>query len=171
LRSLGAVVVPAIGLHGKDVVIDERIHYTGSLNWASHRGRDEIMHRTDSPSLAKLVLQYLQAKYIRSASAYEDGTPRICPFCGWPLQVINQKTQGKRKKYDFQAMKIGCTNPKCEGYLRDINERAPFKEIPKCAQDERTKYRRVPRGRGELWQCPKHPRDCPRYKVVPGDPI
>ena len=50
MRELGAVVVSAAGLHGKDIVIDERIHYTGSLNWASHRGRDEIMHRTDSPS-------------------------------------------------------------------------------------------------------------------------
>ena len=35
LRQLGAVVMSATGLHGKDIVIDERIHYTGSLNWAS----------------------------------------------------------------------------------------------------------------------------------------
>lgn len=167
LRDLGAIVVPASGLHGKDVVIDERIHYTGSLNWASHRGRNEIMHRTDSPTLAKLVLQYMQARYIRTASTYEDGTPRACPLCGWPTQVVNLR---KQTRWDFQAMKIGCTNPKCEGYLRDINERAPFKEIPKCPQDGRTKYRRVRRGRGEIWECPKHPRDCPREKVVPGDP-
>jgi hypothetical protein len=167
LRRLGAIVVPAIGLHGKDVVIDERIHYTGSLNWTSHRGRNEIMHRTDSSTLAKLVLQYLQARYIRSASIHEDGTPRSCPKCGWPIQVVNQR---KQSRWDFQAMKIGCTNPDCEGYLRDINERAPFKAIPKCSQDGRTKYRRVRRGRGEMWECPKHPKDCPREKVVPGDP-
>src|SRR5205823_2678095 len=48
LRQSGAVVISASGLHGKDIVIDERIHYTGSLNWASHRGRAEIMHRTNN---------------------------------------------------------------------------------------------------------------------------
>ena len=32
LRDLGAVVVHASGLHGKKIVIDERIHYVKSLN-------------------------------------------------------------------------------------------------------------------------------------------
>jgi hypothetical protein len=170
LRDLGAVVVPAAGLHGKDIVIDERIHYTGSLNWASHRGRLEIMHRTDSPTLAKLVLQYMQAKYIRAAAVHEDGTPRICPNCGGPTRVVNQRQQ--HRAWDFQPIKVGCANYKesdCK-YLRDVDEHPPFREAPRCQIDGRTKYRRVRRGRGELWQCPKHPRECPTEKVVPGDP-
>jgi len=167
LRDLGAVVVSASGLHGKDIVIDERILYTGSLNWASHRGRTESMHRINSPAYAKLVLDYMQARYIRQSAVFEDGTPRVCPKDGWPIQVVNQRRQGR---WDFQSMKVGCTNPDCEGYLRDIDERPPFKELPLCTIDGRTKYRRVRRGRGEVWQCPKHPAECPREKVVPGDP-
>jgi phosphatidylserine/phosphatidylglycerophosphate/cardiolipin synthase-like enzyme len=79
LRDLGAVVILGAGLHGKAIIIDERVHYTGSLNWASHRGRREIMHRTDGPALSKLVLQFLQAQYIRRAGIHEDGSPRRCP--------------------------------------------------------------------------------------------
>jgi hypothetical protein len=39
-----------------------------------------------------------------------------------------------------------------------------------CQVDGRTSYRKVQRGRGKVWQCPKHPRDCKTEKVVPGDP-
>jgi hypothetical protein len=170
LRNLGAVVVQASGLHGKDIIIDERIHYTGSLNWASHRGRSEIMHRTDSPALARLVLQFMQARYIRGAAIHEDGGPRACPDCGGPTQVVNQLQQ--RGPWDFQALKIGCASYQRSGckYLRDVDERPPFLDPPRCQVDGRTKYRRVRRGRGEVWQCPKHPRECATRKVVPGDP-
>ena len=168
LRNLGAVVISAAGLHGKDIIIDERIHYTGSLNWASHRGRTEIMHRTHSPALARLVLQYMQAKYIRSAATHEDGTPRVCPECGCPTQIVNQRKQ--HGAWDFQPMKVGCAKPECQKYLRNIDERPPFREVPRCQVDGRTKYRRVRRGRGEVWLCPKHPSECKTEKVVPGDP-
>jgi len=168
LRSMGAVVVFGSGLHGKDIIIDERVHYTGSLNWASHRGRREIMHRTDSPALAKLVLQFLQARYIRSAGIHEDGTPRRCPECDGPTQVVNQRRQ--HWNWDTQAMKVGCANPNCQKYLRNVDERSPFREAPVCSVDGRTKLRRVRRGRGEVWECPKHPKTCPREKAVPGDP-
>lgn len=168
LRALGAVVISASGLHGKDIVIDEQIHYTGSLNWASHRGNQEIMHRTESPGLAKLVLQYVQAKFIRRAAVHEDGSPRLCPICGWPTHVVNQRIQHGR--WDFQPVKVGCANESCRQYLRDVDERAPLKEVPRCQVDGRTKYRRVRRGRGEVWKCPKHPKQCPLEKVVPGDP-
>lgn len=170
LRDLGAIVVPSSGLHGKDVIIDARIHYTGSLNWASHRGRAEIMHRTDNPALARLVLEFLQAKHIRAAAEHEGGTSRTCPQCGGPVHVVNQRVQGR---FDFrQALKIGCVNFQRSGckYLRDIDERAPFRELPRCKIDGRTKYRRIRRGRGEIWQCPKHPKGCPTERVVPGDP-
>lgn len=168
LRTMGAVVVLGAGLHGKDIVIDERVHYTGSLNWASHRGRREIMHRTDSPALAKLVLQFLQAQYIRSAGIHEDGSPRRCPECGGPTQVVNQRRQ--HWNWDKQAMKVGCANPDCQKYLRNVDERSPFREAPCCSVDGRTRLRRVKRGKGEVWECPKHPKNCLREKVVPGDP-
>jgi len=170
LRELGAVVVSASGLHGKDVIIDEKVVYTGSMNWSSNRGRSEEVHRIYAPEYAKLCLQLMQAKYIRQAATHEDGTPRVHtdPDCGWPTQVVNQRRQ--HFAWDFQAMKVGCTNPDCDGYLRNIDERPPFKAAPVCKVDCRTKYRRVRRGRGEIWQCPKHPRECPTQKVVPGDP-
>jgi len=84
------------------------------------------MHRTESPDLARLVLKYLQAKYIRSAAVHEDGQPRVCPNCGGPTQVVNQRQQHGR--WDFQAMKVGCANPECRNYLRNIDERPPFSQ-------------------------------------------
>ena len=170
LQKHGAIVICAGGLHGKDIVIDEKIHYTGSLNWTSHRGRSEIMHRTENTALAKLVLQYMQAKYIRLAAVHEDGTPRACPGCGGLTRIVNQRRQ--HGPWDFQAMKVGCADYKKTGckYLRDVNERPPLKEVPICQVDGKTKYRRIRRGRGEAWQCPKHPKKCPTFKTIPGDP-
>jgi hypothetical protein len=169
LRDLGAVVVSASGVHGKDVIIDEQIIYTGSMNWSSNRGRSEEVHRIHAPQYAKQCLQDMQAKHIRQAAIHEDGTPRVCPHCGWPIQIVNQRQQ--HGTWDFQAMKVGCTNPNCEGYLRNIDERPSFRNAPVCKVDGRTKYRRVRRGKGEVWQCPKHPKNCPTEKIVPGDPL
>jgi len=170
LRSLGAVVVTASGVHGKDVIIDERIVYTGSMNWSSNRGRSEEIHRLFAPEYAKICLNLMQAKHIRQAAVYEDGTSRLCPIpdCHWPIQVVNQRNQ--HSLWDHQAMKVGCTNHDCSGYLRDIDERPPFRKAPLCQVDGRTRYRIVQRGRGKVWQCPKHPKDCQTHKVVPGDP-
>ncbi|MGE0481194.1 MAG: AAA domain-containing protein [Phycisphaerae bacterium] len=177
LRQLGAVVVSSMGLHGKDIVIDARIHYTGSLNWASHRGRAEIMHRTENTDYARTVLDYLQARHIRSAAGTARH-PRTCPNCAGPVQIVNAR---ELRPWDKQPVKIGCSNrqrdkksrsslfPVCEGFLVDIDQRAPFAQPPLCGVDHRTKYRRVKRGRGESWECPKHPKTCERYKVVPGD--
>jgi len=169
LRQLGAVVVSAMGLHGKDIVIDARIHYTGSLNWASHRGRAEIMHRTENAEYARTVLEYLQARHIRSAAG-PGVRPRACPQCQGTTQVVNQARP--MSQWDKQPMKIGCADYQSTGckYLVDIDQRAPFAQTPLCGIDQRTKYRRVKRGRGESWECPKHPRICARFKVVAGDP-
>jgi len=170
LRDIGAVVIASSGLHGKDVVIDERILYTGSLNWASHRGRAEIMHRTEDSAVAKLVLDFIQAKHIRHAVMHQDGRPRTCPECGGPTHIVNQRIQSR---FDSrQPIKVGCVQYQKTGcnYLRDVDERAPFVEPPRCQRDGRTKYRRIRRGRGEVWQCPKHPKECGIQKVVPGDP-
>lgn len=169
LRQLGAVVVASSGLHGKDIVIDSRIHYTGSLNWASHRGRAEIMHRTENSGYARMVLEYLQARHIRSASR-QGNDPRACPQCQGSTQVVNQARP--MSQWDKQPMKLGCADYQNTGctYLVNIDQRPPFLEPPRCSIDQRTKYRRVRRGRGEVWECPKHPKECQRFKVVLGDP-
>jgi len=167
LRSLGAVVAAASGLHGKDVIIDERILYTGSMNWSSNRGRLEESHRIDNPDYAKACLHVMQARHIRSAIVSDDGRPRLCPFCGQPVRIINQS--GRLKPWERQALKIGCTNDKCSGYLRPIDERPPLKQIPVCSIDSKTKYRLVKSGKGQKWVCPKHSSKCPTHKFVPGD--
>jgi len=169
LRQLGAIVISATGLHGKDIIIDGRVHYTGSLNWASHRGRAEIMHRTENPEYARTVLEYLQARHIRSAAG-PGVRPRACPQCQGATQVVNQARP--MSQWDKQPMKIGCANYQSTGckYLVDVDQRAPFVQPPLCGIDHRTKYRRVRRGRGEVWECPKHPKECERFRVVPGDP-
>ncbi|WP_286952822.1 MULTISPECIES: AAA domain-containing protein [Aminobacterium] len=167
LRDCGAVVHYSSGLHGKDIIIDEKIIYTGSLNWSSSRGRTEIMRRFQAPEHAKLTLEFLQAKHIRKNSFFEDGSARVCPLCGSELQIVNQKRQ--HGKWDQQPFKYGCTNKACEGYLRSIEERAPFINKPVCQKDGKTKYRLKKVGRGEKWFCPKHPKGCPSYKYVVGD--
>lgn len=166
LRNLGALVITASGLHGKDVIIDERIVYTGSMNWSSHRGRIEIIHRIEAPEYARICLELLQAKHIRKAAVHYDGSIRVCPYCNMPTHIVNQRRQ--HGTWDFQALKVGCSNPECKDYLRNIDERPPYKSTPLCKTDGRTKLRRVRRGRGEVWQCPKHPKEV--EKVVPGDP-
>ncbi|UCC31896.1 MAG: hypothetical protein JSU86_06385 [Phycisphaerales bacterium] len=99
-----------------------------------------------------------------------DGTPRTCPNCSRPVQIVNQRKQPNQ--WDKNPLKVVC--PKDEGcvkgYYVALDERAPFTEWPRCQKDGRTKYRCVRRGRGKVWQCPKHPKQCPTYKVVPGDP-
>lgn len=165
LKALGAIIIYANGLHGKDVLIDQEVLYTGSMNWSSHRGRVEIIHRIHSATYAQKWLDYIQAKHIRSASLQEDETLRICPYCGCTTIIINQK---KQRAWDRQPIKVGCSNPDCKKYLRNIDERLPFNNIPVCEIDGRTQYRRVVRGRRDVWECPVHPRE--RIKVVPGDP-
>ena len=169
LRRLGAIVVTAAGMHGKDVIIDERIIYTGSMNFASHRGRLEESRRIVAPGHAKLSLEMLQAKHIRQSALNADGLPRTCPNCSRPVQVVNQRKQPNQ--WDKNPLKIVCPKDETcrQGYYAAIDERVPFTERPRCQKDGRTKYRRVRRGRGERWQCPKHPKECETYKVVPGD--
>lgn len=168
LRSLGAIVISASGIHGKDVIIDEKILYTGSMNWSSHRGRLEVIHRIRAKKYIAQYLKSLQTKHIRTASVNQDGSARLCPLCGSAVRLVNQNRQ--YKEWDNQALKIGCVNPDCKGYLRDIDERPPFIKIPVCEIDNRTKYQKTKKGRGWIWKCRKHPKECKTYKVVPGDP-
>jgi hypothetical protein len=50
-------------------------------------------------------------------------------------------------EWEHQPLKIGCTNKGCPGYLRPIDERAPFSEIPRWSVDRKTKYRLAERGK------------------------
>jgi len=129
-------------------IIDERIVYTGSMNWSSHRGRIEIIHRIEAPEYARICLDLLQVKHIRKAAVHDDGSIRVCPYCNMPTQIVNQRRQ--HGIWDFQALKVGCSNPECKDYLRNINERPPYKYIPICLTDKRTKLRRIRRGKGEV---------------------
>jgi hypothetical protein len=167
LRTTGAVVATSSGLHGKDVIIDEKILYTGSMNWSSNRGRLEEAHRVDDSDYAKYCLETVQARHIREKVVTENGSPRICPYCGHPVQIVNQATN--LQNWERQALKVGCTNKRCEGYLRPIDERQPFTQLPRCQIDRKTKYHLINKGRGQQWVCPKHPSKCDKYKFVPGD--
>ena len=169
LRQLGAVVVAATGLHGKDIIVDSHVLYTGSLNVASHRGTSEDVHRIDAPEYVRTCLEFMQAKHIRLASQ-QGNQPRTCPQRNGPTQVVNQSRS--MSQWDKQPMKLGCADYQTTGckYLVNIDQRPPFAEPPRCSVDHRTKYRRVKRGRGETWECPKHPKQCERFKVVVGDP-
>lgn len=167
LRQAGAVVITATGIHGKDAIVDEKILYTGSMNFASSRGLFETAHRIVAPGYAKQYLKLMQAKHIREAALNADGSPRTCPL-GHPAQLVNLRRQ---QNWDLNPLKIGCSDGECrDGYLVPIDQRSPFAERPRCQVDHKTKYRRVKRGRGERWQCPKHPKKCEGFKVVSGDP-
>jgi hypothetical protein len=167
LRQLGARIVLTSGLHGKDVIIDERIVYTGSMNWSSNRGRLEEVHRIDSTEYARTCLSSLQVRHIRENTVAPSGSPRTCPHCGYPIRIVNQRAN--LREWERQPLKIGCTNDECEGYLRPLDERLPFSTAPICVVDGKTKYRLTARGKGKVWKCPKHPSKCPQFKFVPGD--
>ena len=128
-----------------------RLHWQYELleqSWSA-----EEIHRIDSPDCAQTCLNSIQARHIRSATRRENSSPRTCPKCGSPLQVVNQRDL---LEWEHQPLKIGCTNKGCPGYLRPIDERAPFSEIPRWSVDRKTKYRLAERGKGKVWLCPKH---------------
>lgn len=118
------------------------------MNWSSNRGRIEVIHRIEAPDYARLCLEFLQVKHIRKAAVNDDGSIRTCPVCkkGIPTQIVNQRRQ--HGSWDFQPLKVACSNPDCEGYLRNIDERSPYKTIPLCKIDGQTKLRRTRRGKG-----------------------
>ena len=137
------------------------------MNWSSNRGRLEEVHRIDSAEYARTCLNSLQARHIRENTVTANGSPRTSPRCGCPIRIVNQRAN--LREWERQPLKVGCTNTECQGYLRPIDERLPFKTVPLCAIDRRTKYRLTARGKGKVWKCPKHPSKCPQFKFIPGD--
>jgi hypothetical protein len=165
LRQLGAVVNPSSGWPGFEFIIDDRIFY-------GLRPREDteaaLFHRLKSPRALKYYQELMQTELIQARLVTPDGAPRICPVCGWPVQLVNQIRQ--HGFWDDQPLKVGCLNDNCRQYLRNLEERLPLREVPRCRTDGRVRYERVRRGGGHVWQCPLHPDDCPREKFIPGDP-
>ncbi|MBI4726637.1 hypothetical protein HY768_05360 [candidate division TA06 bacterium] len=170
LKAIGVTVVASSGLHGKDIFIDDRIIYTGSMNWTSNRGLSEACHRIDNPDYVKFCADLLQQKTIEVALEPQNNlSPLICPNCKstvYPLQIINQK---HLPTWDKQPLKLGCTNPKCGKYMRKINDRKPFLYKPLCSEDGETKYHLIKFRNKDYWACPKHPKTCKKYPFVKGD--
>jgi hypothetical protein len=74
-------VLESEGLHGKDVIIDEKILYTGSLNWASHR-----VAMPETPQDVPRVKRSFQAtpnsipERVLSAGPNAEGEVLLLPF-------------------------------------------------------------------------------------------
>ena len=147
------MVVFTSGIHGKDVIIAERIVYTtGSMNCSSNRSRLEKIYRIDVPIARKSASTQFKPDISRprqgERTALRKLVPSVLRHFGW----LTSATYANGS----QPLKIGCTNKDCPGYLRPIDERAPFSEIPRWSVDRKTKYRLAERGKGKVWLCPKH---------------
>jgi hypothetical protein len=53
-------------------------------------------------------------------------------------------------EWERQPLKIRLHKQGLPGYLRPIDERAPFSEIPRCSVDRKTKHRLAERGKGKV---------------------
>jgi hypothetical protein len=166
LRGLGASVIEAHGLHGKDIIIDRRVIYTGSLNWAGNRGTSEVAWRIAGGTSAARFADGLQERYLGAASFLEDRTPRLCPTCGSPLKLVNMGHQ--RFDWDKQPLKLTCAAVRGH-YFADLDKRPPLKRPPACVVDNTLEYLKVPRGRGFVWRCPKRHTRCHDVTYVRGD--
>ena len=132
--------------------------------WRS--GDQRFRYQLTAPKTAATYLTLFQADDMRAKSIDAHGVPRSCPECGRYLASAFQAT--RQGTSDPQPFKIKCLNKKCK-YARPLDERLPYETPPTCPVDGRTPYERVRRGRGEVWQCPAHPKTCPVEKVIPGD--
>jgi len=132
----------------------------------------EHMWRFESPDLAALVERMLQLRNIVNAFGLEDANTRACPHCDGPLYVINQREKGAN--FANQAIALACANQArdkslCKGYIRGIDQRAPFRSVPACERGtDMWLYYTKQTGRPWEWRC-EH-RSCPRLRWISGDP-
>ena len=166
LGSLGAVVIEARGMHGKDIVIDDRVLYTGSLNWASNRGTAEVVWRIVSGMSPGRFRDGIQAKFLRSVAERADGDPRLCPLCEGRLRLVN--VGRPLREWDKQPLKVACSSGQGH-YFAPLDERLPLERPPLCARDGKTEFVKVVRGRGHVWRCPNRHRECRDERFVRGD--
>jgi hypothetical protein len=97
------------------------------------------------------------------------GSWRNCSLCGWPLTLIN--SEKTRHFGDTESLKLGCLNLGCLNHKkpRRLDERWPFSRVPLCPLEPGLSYEVTKVGRINYWSCPKHPDQCPSYRVIPGD--
>jgi hypothetical protein len=169
LARIGVKLIPVSGVHAKTIVIDGRIVYEGSLNWASQTRSYEHMWRFESKKMALLVDRMLRLAPV--VVAYSDeGVGDVCPKCGGPLVVINQAQQ--KRLGDVSPVKLGCFRHSedktlCEGYLRPVDGRSPFKRPPHCEQGSKMQIHYTQRDNPWDWRCPH--KSCRRIRWVRGD--
>jgi hypothetical protein len=168
LSAIGVKLIPISGVHAKTIVIDGRIVYEGSLNWASQTVSYEHMWRFESGDMAALVEKMLQLKPIVEAYTQEKVGDR-CPSCAGRLMLINQAQQSQR---DVYPVKLGCYNhaedkESCEGYLRRVDGRAPFLRPPTCGKGSRMEVHLSQSGKPWNWRCAH--KGCKAVRWARGD--
>jgi len=174
LSAYGCSVHLATGLPGFLAAVDGRhLSWGHFLEGRQGSSASQVWGGLKSALLPRAVPaigDILQIGLIKERMGRRGGGLKNCRHCGWPLVLINQEQA--RGFSDEQPLKIGCLN-NCQGPKnnRRLDDREPFTAPPKCGQDRRSPYQRVWRGRQEVWVCPQHPdgRDCPSYRVLPGD--
>jgi hypothetical protein len=71
-EGIPAVIVQWVGnQHSKDVLVDYRVHMSGSQNWLSYRGdhypRGETTYRVTEPGCVKRALDYMEKLFAKAA--------------------------------------------------------------------------------------------------------
>jgi len=170
LADVGVHLVPVSGVHAKTILIDGRVVYEGSLNWASQTNSYEHMLRLESREVAALIERMMQLRDL--VPGFKTSGPEgRCPSCGGPLVVVNQ---ARLQPWDTQPLKLACANysrdkEACTGHLRGVDQRAPFTDRPVCPEGkEMTLSWSTKTGRPLEWRCGH--RGCRRYRWTRGDP-
>ncbi len=158
LRASGVHLVPVSGVHAKTIVIDRQIVYDGSLNWASQTASYEQMWRFESRDMAALVERMLQLDAVQKLFEEKRPDARTCPNCGGDLMLVNQREKANRSFVDQQPMKLACAThaenkDACSGYLRRVNDRAPFRTAPRCDRGSVMRVHYTSKGRPWDWRC------------------
>jgi hypothetical protein len=167
LRLYGANVILSQGFDGFLAIIDDRFLSLGRLETRAGKAQTPNLSTMELPKTALLASNLIQRQTI--AAKLGPGSLRACPACGWPYVLLND---GKpRDLGDKQPLKLGCLNPACQRHKRPrrLDERWPFQSPPLCPEDGVTRYELQKRGKRSSWVCPKHPDQCPVYKLLPGD--
>jgi hypothetical protein len=167
LRLYGANVILAQGFEGFLGIIDARFLTLGRLETRAGAALSPNLATMELPRTASLVEGLVQRQTI--AAKLGPGSLRACPACGWPYVLLNDGRP--RDLGDKQPLKLGCLNPACQRHKRPrrLDERWPFQSPPLCPEDGVTAYELQKRGKRSSWVCPKHPDQCPVYKLLPGD--
>lgn len=177
LAAAGVRLVPVSGVHAKSIIIDGRIVYEGSLNWASQTASHEHMLRIESREVAALYARMNQLDSVIPDFRTAGSAACSCPRCGGPLVLINLRQP--RRDWGDQPLKLGCLTHEedpnlCpEGYLRSVGDRLPFAKPPQCDRGQVMEIRWDKNGKPHSWVCTHKSCRKVRWKredVVVGEP-